>query len=104
MVDGRQLLADLKLLRQRLQDDLRVRSAEVPELGERLRAEWQRATARERTAQAFEDWREDTLAQAAVMWVLACVFVRFLEDNGLVGTPWLSGPGDRLRLARDRHT
>ena len=33
------------------------------------------------TAQAFEVWREDYLDQVAVAWVLACVFVRFMEDN-----------------------
>jgi SAM-dependent methyltransferase len=38
-----------------------------------------------------------------VHWILACVFVRFVEDNGLVERPFLSGPGERLRLARDRH-
>ncbi len=36
--------------------------------------------------------------------MLACVFVRFLEDNGLVDPPRLAGPGDRLALARDHHT
>ena len=45
--------------------------------------------------------REDYLAQAAVMWLLSCVFVRFLEDNDLVAPPRLAGPGDSLRLARD---
>ena len=36
-------------------------------------------------------------------WVLTCVFVRFLEDNRLVDPPKLSGPGERLRRARDEH-
>jgi hypothetical protein len=35
--------------------------------------------------------------------VLGCVFVRFLEDNELVETPKLSGPGARLQRARDEH-
>ena len=37
-------------------------------------------------------------------WILACVFVRFLEDNRLIDTVWLAGPDDRLQLARDQHT
>jgi len=35
--------------------------------------------------------------------VLTCVFARFLEDNRLVDPPKLSGPGERLRRARDEH-
>jgi hypothetical protein len=104
MIDGRQLLAGLQPLRKRIEDDLRERSEQVPELGQRLRAEWQAARERERTAQTYEAWRDDTLAQAAVMWLLASVFVRFLEDNALVDSPRLAGPGPRLQLARDQRT
>jgi hypothetical protein len=36
--------------------------------------------------------------------VLGCVFLRFIEDNGLVELPWLAGPTtERAALARDRH-
>ncbi|MGW7239258.1 BREX-2 system adenine-specific DNA-methyltransferase PglX [Streptomyces sp. NPDC054804] len=31
------------------------------------------------------------------------MFVRFSEDNGLIPDAWLSGPGDRLAEAQDRH-
>jgi hypothetical protein len=41
--------------------------------------------------EAFEVWREDYLDQVAVAWVLACVFVRFMEDNGLIDECWLAG-------------
>ena len=35
----------------------------------------------------------------------SCVFIRFQEDNGLLGeNAYLSGPGPRLALARDQHT
>jgi len=104
MIDGRHLLSELQTLRGRLEDDLRERSDVVPEVGGTLREEWQRARQRERTAQTYEAWHDDYLAQAAVMWILGCVFVRFLEDNGLIEPPRLAGPGDRLRLARDQHT
>jgi hypothetical protein len=104
MIDARRLLDDLQPLRRHLEDDLRERSEQVPELGQRLRDEWQAARQRERTAQTYEAWRDDTLAQAAVMWLLACVFVRFLEDNALVDMPRLSGPNEKLQLARDQRT
>jgi hypothetical protein len=57
-----------------------------------------------RTGAAWEAWRDEQVTQAAAAWVLAGVFVRFMEDNGLIEKPWLSGPGDRLAMARDRHT
>src|SRR4051794_31195996 len=104
MIDGRHLLADLQPLRRRLEDDLRERSEQVTELGQRLKNEWQAARQREHTAQSYGAWQEDTLAQAAVMWLLACVFVRFLEDNTLIDLPRLAGPGQRLPLARDHRT
>jgi SAM-dependent methyltransferase len=43
------------------------------------------------------------VTQAAVAWLLGCVFVRYCEDNGLVGPVWLAGPGDRRAEARDAH-
>ena len=56
-----------------------------------------------RTAQAFEVWRDDYLDQVAVAWVLACVFVRFMEDNHLIDECWLAGEGDRRKLAEGAH-
>ena len=56
-----------------------------------------------RTAQAYEVWREDYLDQVAVAWVLACVFVRFMEDNHLIDECWMAGEGDRRKLAEDAH-
>ncbi|WP_166802367.1 hypothetical protein, partial [Microvirga pakistanensis] len=40
--------------------------------------------------------------QAAVHWILALVFLRFLEDNGLLDRPIVSGVGERLELAQLR--
>lgn len=101
MIDRKLLLADAKQLVSRLVEDLRERSDEVDEVRQVLRGEFARAEAAGRTERAYEDWREDLLAQVAVGWVLGCVFVRFCEDNGLVDTPLLSGPGQRRNLARD---
>ncbi len=103
MLNRQTLLADLQKLLQRLEADLlqRSESAEVPEVGERLRGEYERAKKAERTAMNYEDWRSATITQSAAAWVLSCVFVRFLEDNQLIDPPKIAGPGERLRQARD---
>ena len=101
MIDRSGLLEDARRLTGRLVDDLRDRSDEVDEVRQVLRGEFSRAEAAGRTERAYEDWREDLLAQGAVGWVLGSVFVRFCEDNDLVDTPLLSGPGRRRDIARD---
>jgi hypothetical protein len=108
MIDPQALLGDLRKLLPQLEDDLRERCAEVAEVDAALKQEFHSAKAAGRTGDAFEVWRDERVTQAAVAWILGCVFVRFLEDNGLVETPRLSGPPtgavNRLRLARDHHT
>ncbi|MDP3627242.1 MAG: BREX-2 system adenine-specific DNA-methyltransferase PglX [Hydrogenophaga sp.] len=109
MIDAKVLLTDLTRLLKRLEDDLRERalspSSEVPELRGQLQAEWQAARDAERTAETFESWAEQVITQAGVHWLLSCVFLRFIEDNGLVDRPWISGTpqSGRLALARDSH-
>ena len=44
---------------------------------------------------------------AAAHWLLGCVFVRFLEDNGWLDertrkVAWIAVPSDRLAIAKDR--
>ena len=102
MIDTKRLLDDLKRFRRRLEDDLRERAATVAELQETLQREYAAAKEAGRTGEAFEVWREGMLTQAAVAWLLGCVFVRFLEDNGLVEEALLSGPQERRRQAADR--
>lgn len=103
MIDAPVLLKDCQRLVGRLEDDLRERLRDHPELDDRVRAEHERAQERRRTGQSYAVWRDEYLTQVAVHWVLAAVFVRFLEDNGLLPDPWLSGPGERLAEARSRH-
>ena len=109
MIDAKVLLVDLTRLLKRLEDDLRERAlspaSEVPELRGQLQAEWQAARDAERTAETFESWAEQVITQAGVHWLLSCVFLRFIEDNGLVDRPWISGTpqSGRLALARDSH-
>jgi type I restriction-modification system DNA methylase subunit len=105
MINRQALLADLQKFLQRIEADLleRSESTEVPEAPAALHAEYEKAAKAERTAQNYEDWRTDTITQAAASWVLSCVFVRFLEDNSLVNPPKIAGPGERLARARDEH-
>ena len=104
MIEAKRLLTDLQRLTKRLEDDLRRRCAENRSVNESVRAEYNKAKSAGRTSQAYEVWRDEFIIQSAVAWILGCVFVRFLEDNRLVETPRIAGPGERLNLARDQHT
>lgn len=105
MINAPQLLADLTRLLKRIEDDLRQRIEEVPELKASLQAEWQAARDADRCAETFETWADQVITQAGVHWLLSCVFLRFIEDNQLVDRPWLGGTPEsgRLALMRDRH-
>ncbi|MET8828443.1 BREX-2 system adenine-specific DNA-methyltransferase PglX [Streptomyces sp. NPDC004610] len=102
-LDRVRLLKDLQAQARLLEDDLRTRTDTEPEFRDALHAEYGKAVAAERTAAMYETWRDERVVQIAAAWVLACVFVRFSEDNGLIPEPWLSGPGERLAEAQDRH-
>ena len=103
MVPIKTILPELKKLVVELADDLLARSTENAEIDAGLREAFSQIEKGGRTAQAFEVWREDYLDQVAVAWVLACVFVRFMEDNHLIDECWLAGDGERRRLAEDTH-
>ncbi|WP_156482601.1 BREX-2 system adenine-specific DNA-methyltransferase PglX, partial [Dietzia cinnamea] len=87
-----------------LVDDMRARlAADLDKT-----AEWKAMHAAlkesQRTGATWADWQEDQLTQAAVGWVLTSVFVRFCEDNDLLGAHqrWISGPdADGRRRAVD---
>jgi hypothetical protein len=99
MIDRLALLADLRPVLAVLEDEISARVESTPSLAEHLQAEYAKALAAQRTAMTFPEWREGEITQAAVAWVLACVFVRFLEDNKLIDAPLLSGPDDRRTAA-----
>src|ERR1700704_2447736 len=101
MINARKLLADLKRLRRVLDADLRVTHAGGKQR-DAVRAEWRDAFDLGRTRDTFETFLDSAFDQAVVHWVLGCVFLRFLEDNFLVDRPFLSGPGERLELAKER--
>ncbi|WP_424211371.1 BREX-2 system adenine-specific DNA-methyltransferase PglX [Streptomyces sp. BI20] len=97
------LVKDLKRQVLLLEDDLRARTESEDEIRTRLETEYQQAKESRRTAARYESWRDERVTQSAAAWVLACVFVRFCEDNGLIDEPFIAGPGDRLAVAEARH-
>jgi hypothetical protein len=110
VIDSAPLLVDLKRELRALEADLRSRAEdESSEWGARLREEHRKAQARERTGLAWIDWRDGEVSQAAVAWIIATVFIRFAEDNGLlagatrdgrpIALPWIAAPGDGLDRA-----
>lgn len=90
------LLSTLRPLLPKLVDDLRERSESEPEIAEFLRTEHATAKKAGRTGESRADFGEELLDQAAVAWILAVVFVRFLEDHGLVD----EGDGRGSRVVR----
>ncbi|PWI10548.1 BREX-2 system adenine-specific DNA-methyltransferase PglX [Streptomyces sp. NWU339] len=102
-VDPEALLKDLKRQVTALEDDLRARTESVEEIQARLETEYRHAREARRTAATYGAWRDERVTQSAAAWVLACVFVRFCEDNGLIDEPFIAGPGERLAEAEARH-
>lgn len=99
MVEIKKMLPELRELVKMLAEDLLQRAINEQAIDQKLRTGYQPIKESGRTSQGFEEWREDYLDQVAVAWVLACVFVRFIEDNGLLDECWLAGEGERRSLA-----
>ena len=74
MIDAKRLLADLKRLRRRLDDDLREHHSASPGRAA-VQAEWQAARDAGRTADTLETFWTAALDQAAVHWLLAAAFL-----------------------------
>jgi hypothetical protein len=83
-----------------LTDDLRRQVVRDADLRGELRREHAAGQAAQRVGGGFEAWLEDVLDQAAVAWVLGCVFVRFCEDNRLVEPVWIGGPAPEAPVQR----
>ncbi|MEU9465342.1 BREX-2 system adenine-specific DNA-methyltransferase PglX [Streptomyces avermitilis] len=101
-MDKAALLKDLRKQVTALEDDLRERTESVDEFRVDLEREYAAAREANRTAATYGAWRDERVIQVAAAWVLATVFVRFCEDNGLVDDPYIAGPGERLADAEDR--
>jgi hypothetical protein len=98
-IAGAQLTAALKPQLTLLVDDMRERLNADPHELENWRVTHREAVREQRTATSWTDWSEDQLTQAAVGWLLTSVFVRFCEDNLLLGETavWIAGPTALLR-------
>lgn len=109
MIDEAALREGLKKLLATTEADIRARVEEEPALKQALEARHKAAAEAGRTAPgAWLAFRDEAVTQAAVHWLLASVFVRFLEDNDLVDEVRISGPKadgrDRLNEALDRRS
>src|SRR5262245_34853241 len=105
MIDSKQLLAVLQRRVTLLEDDLRARCNAQAEVDVPLKAEYEAARAKGRTGLTYNAWRDEELTQIAVAWILAGVFVRFLEDNELIEVPFLAGGNPaRHQRAQDEHS
>lgn len=102
MINRTKLLADLKVQVKDLETDLRARFASDIEYRSRLTADWQAARDAGRTSEDVAIWAEAQFTQSAIAWVLACVFVRFCEDNALLDSPLLVGMDTRGQSAQAR--
>ncbi|GAA1325075.1 BREX-2 system adenine-specific DNA-methyltransferase PglX [Streptomyces sanglieri] len=104
MIDRKDLLNDLKQQVKAVETDLGKQVKAVPEVGARLKGEYDRARKLGRTAATWNTWLDERVTQVAVAWVLGSVFVRFTEDNGLIPEPYLTAPEpDRRDLALARY-
>jgi hypothetical protein len=97
------LQSDLIRLVKEMHEDLRQRCDGVAEVQAPLQQEYAQAQQAGRTQETFSAWRDNYLNQVAVAWVLSCVFVRYLEDNGLLDECYLAGQGDRRNEAHERY-
>ena len=103
-LDIKTLLPELKKQVTLLSDDLLKRVNSNADINSGLLEAFHQIEKGGRTSQAYEVWLEDYLDQVAVAWVLACVFVRYMEDNELIDECWLAGEGERRTLAEDTLT
>ncbi len=104
MIHEARLRDDLIRLLKATEDNIRRRCDEESSVNAPLQDRYEAARKAGRTGMTFSTWREGEITQAGVAWLLACVFVRFLEDNDMLGEVYIAGPGDRLDQAKDRRT
>ncbi|MGW1688394.1 BREX-2 system adenine-specific DNA-methyltransferase PglX [Streptomyces albidoflavus] len=92
MIDRKSLLSDLQKQVKAAETDLDAQVKAVPEVGARLRGEYEQAKKLGRTAATWNSWLGERITQVAVAWVLGTVFVRFSEDNRLIAEPYITAP------------
>jgi len=102
-LDSARLLAAAKPVLKLLAEDLLARAKASPAVTAALEARHASEHAARRTADPFAVWQTNLVDQVAAAWMLSCVFVRTLEDRGLIAQARLAGPGaaDSQRLFFD---
>ncbi|MEY9912835.1 hypothetical protein ABIA35_009102 [Catenulispora sp. MAP12-49] len=104
MIDPKALLSDLKQQVKGVEADLAKQVKAVPDVGVKLRVEYDHARKLGRTAATWNSWLEERVTQVAVAWVLGTVFLRFCEDNGLIPEPYVAASeDDRRELMQTRY-
>ena len=97
MIDAATLTKDLRALVLEVEEDLRAVLQSRPEEDAAWKSKHGILVKEEQTAFSWTEFRDGRITQVAVAWVLATVFVRFVEDNALVAPVWLAGPTEGRR-------
>ena len=92
-IDSPMLLKAAQPVLKQLEGDLTQRAKGSPAVTLALKARHKAEQDARRTADAYPQWLEHFVEQVAAAWLLSCVFVRILEDRGLLGQHRLAGPG-----------
>lgn len=92
-LDSALFIAALQPVRKALEEDLLARAKASPALGAALTARHAEEKKNDRTADAYAVWLRRFVEQVAAAWILSCVFVRTLEDRGLLEHARIAGPG-----------
>jgi hypothetical protein len=92
-LDAEVLLAESQKVVEELREDLTERATASPAVTEALKARHAAEKAAKTTADSFAEWQARFVEQVAAAWLLSCVFVRILEDRGLLGRARIAGSG-----------
>ena len=92
-LDSATFLSAAQPVLKQLESDLLARAKGSPTVTAALKARHAAEKSRKRTADNFAQWQQNFIDQVAAAWLLSCVFVRTLEDRGLLTHPRIAGPG-----------
>lgn len=92
-LDGGALLAAAQGVLKVLDADLLGRAQGSGAVRRALEARHRAEVERKRTGETFEVWLRSFVGQVGAAWLLSCVFVRTLEDRGLLDQARIAGPG-----------
>jgi hypothetical protein len=91
-INTAELLSGLRPILKALRDDL-VERAKLPGVRDGLRKAYAKEKSASRTADPFDLWCRWRATQVAASWVLSIIFVRTLEDRGLIERRRIAGSG-----------